>query len=341
MTPAWDDLNARARGLGTHLLEPAQMAALSREPDAPSLAAALRREGVLTTAMTEAPSPQDLELAIRRWAAALLRILARWAGSRAAVLPLVFDEEDRRSLRSVLRGSVQHVPAEQRLAGLIPTPALPERALEELARTATPADAAALLAVWHHPFATTVLPAAAAAQPDLFALDLALSRAVAVRATDAARQSRSGTLRSWVRDTIDLENARSAILLSTAGDDVVPADVFLPGGQHLTFPAFERAVMAREPGAVAMQLATAFAGTPYGATFMHAGRDVAALEHELVQQRMDELARERRRAPLGPLPVLWFALQLRTQVVDLQRIVWTVALNAPRGSLDIPFAATA
>jgi hypothetical protein len=40
-----------------------------------------------------------------------------------------------------------------------------------------------------------------------------------------------------------------------------------------------------------------------------------------------------RLAPLGPGPVLWFALRLRAQVVDLQRIVWGAVLSAPRADL--------
>ena len=42
MSPRWDDVNARARGLSTHLLDHAQLAALSAVPDLSTLAARLR-----------------------------------------------------------------------------------------------------------------------------------------------------------------------------------------------------------------------------------------------------------------------------------------------------------
>lgn len=333
MTPVWDDVNARARGLGSHLLTRAQLTALAREPDAPALAAALRRRGVLTGTTTEVPRPPDLELAIRRWAGAALRTLARWVGRRAGALPLVFDEEDRRSLRAIIRGAVQHTPADRRLAGLVPTPSLPERALVALASAPNAAAVSGLLAVWHHPFAAAIAPASLAASPDLFALESALSRAFAERATQAAARAHNRPLRDAVAEAIDLENARTAVLLATLWRDVVAADQFLPGGARVSITAFSQAIATGEASAAGSRIATAFAGTPYAKLFAQRLPDPATLDDELLRLRLRELTRQVRRVPLGPLTLLWFALRLRAQLLDLQRIVWTVALGAPRQPL--------
>lgn len=332
MKPLWDDLNARARGLGTHLLSRLQLEALARAPDLPALADALRPFGI-AAAETGAPiKAEELELAIRRWAAVGLRTLASWAGSRAESLPVVFDDEDRRSLRAVFRGAAQATPAERRLAGLVPTPTLPERALQELTRTPTVASAAVLLAAWRHPVAAALAPVARVAQPDLFALELALARAFAGRALGAALRACDAGLRRIVHETIDLENALAAIVLVLEGKDVMPKDVFLPGGDRVSIAVFEEAITRREPGEAGARLAMAFEGTPYAAVFRRGARDPAELEDDLLRARLRAMARAVRRAPLGPLPVVWFALRLRAQVVDLQRIVWTVALGAPRGA---------
>lgn len=341
MSPVWDDLNARARGLGAHFLTRTQLETLAREPDMPALAAALRHYGVLTAAFTEVPRPEELELAIRRWAATALRILARWAGPRSAALPFVFDDEDRRSLRAIFRGAVQRAPAEGRLAGLIPTPTLPERALEALASAPTAAAASALLAAWHHPLAPAVAPASAAAQPDLFALESALSQALAVRAREAAARAHSRALRTAVREAIDLDNVRTAMLLTTIRRDVVARDQFLPGGARVSIAVFGEAVATGEPHAAGARLAVALSGTPYADLFVGQLADPDLFDDEVLRRRLRDLARRARRDPVGPLPLLWFALRLRAQLLDLQRIIWTVALGAPRQSLTRMLATAA
>jgi vacuolar-type H+-ATPase subunit C/Vma6 len=331
--PVWDDLNARASGLGTHLLSRPQLEGLAREPDLPALGDALRRFGIVTGESAATVLPEDLELAIRRWAAASLRTLARWAGPRSAALPTLFEDEDRRSLRAILRGAVHGSPAERRLAGLVPTPALPERALQELARAPTAAAVATLLAAWRHPYAVPLAPAIGTTQPDLFALELALARAFADRAVRAARRAGDAGLLRFARETIDLENALSAVVLTMEGKDVVPKDVFLAGGDRVSIVAFEEAIALGEPGAAGAQLAVALGDPPIATALRQAARDPASLEDDLLRARLHVLARRVRQAPLGALPVLWFGLRLRAQVVDLRRIVWAVTLGAPRGAM--------
>lgn len=340
MTPAWDGVTTRARGLGTHFLSRAQLGALAGAPDTATLAAALRRDGVLTGTPTDAPNAEAVELGIRRWAAGMLRILTHWTGTRAAVLPLVFDDEDRRSLQVIFRGAAQRTAAERRLAGLIPTPSLPEGALDALARAPTAGAAAALLAIWRHPLAAAIAPAARTAQPDLFALESALAQALAARATAAAAHAHSRALRDAVREAIDLDNARTAMVLATTGRDVVDRDQFLPGGARLSLDTFATAIATGDSLAAGTRLAPAFAGTGYAAVLREPDADAGSLEDRLLRVRLGELTRRLRRAPLGPLVLVWFALRLRAQLLDLQRILWSVALGAPGQAID-PLLVTA
>jgi vacuolar-type H+-ATPase subunit C/Vma6 len=332
MRPTWDDVNARSRGLGTRLFTRVQLESLARAPDPAALTEGLRRLGLPVAGERDVAPPTELELAVRRWAAVALRTLARWAGPRVAALAVLYEEEDRKSLRAIVRGAIRGAAADTRLSGLIPTPALPERALEELARQPTPAAVASLLSAWRHPYGAVLAQAAGTGQPDPFALDAALDRAFAARAVAAARRA-GRELLAYTRETVDVSNAVTALVLVVAGRDVVPKDVFLPGGERITITVFEEAVALGEPGAAGMRLARGFGRTALAAPFRHVTRDFADLEEELLRVRVREIARRARRSPLGPEPVLWFALRLRAQVVDLQRIVWGAALSAPRGAL--------
>lgn len=327
MSPRWDDVNARARGLSTHLLEHAQLAALSAVPDLPTLAARLRDLG-LTIPETAEPTAAELELAVRRRAARELAILGRWTARRPELVAVLFDEEDRRSVRALVRGAVERAPAELRIAGLVPTPALPERALEELARAPTPAAVAALLVAWQHPFGPPLAARARSPQPDLYALEQALDRAAAARLTAVARRV-GGLLAAFVHQTIDLENALGAVALASVPTEVAARDAFLAGGRSLLLEAFERAVATRDPAAAADRLAKAFDGDPMAAVLRQHRDDVAALEDAVLRARIATLEQLARREPLGPAPLLVFALALRAQTVDLHRVIWGVALGAP------------
>ena len=324
MTKRWEDLNARARGLGTHLLDRNALVDLAAQPDVRTLANALGSEGLLVE--PGAATPEALELAIRRSGAAALRLLARWCGRRTNVLAVLFEDEDRRSLRAVLRGAVQHAPAEARLAGLLPTPELPERALGELAAQPTAARVAALLAAWHNAYAPTLVPLARAALPDLLQLELAINRTFAARATSAARGTQ--LLKAFVAETIDIENAVTALALAGHTSDMIPRDAFLSGGARLTIADFERAVEHGNAGDAGIMLAAAFAGTRLARVFERAGADVASVETAALHARIEALKHVVRTQPLGPAPVLLYAQRLRAQTMDLQRIIWSVALGA-------------
>jgi vacuolar-type H+-ATPase subunit C/Vma6 len=325
VTVRWEDLDARARGLATHLLGPIELAALAQSPDLSALGDALRRDGYPVAEGER--SPEALELAVRRMAAARLAVLARWSGSRTAALSILFEDEDRRSLRAVLRGAVEGVPAEERLAGLVPTSSLPERALRELARQARPGAVASLLAAWGNSYGSALLPVASAEHPDLFVLELRLNATFAARAGGAARGT--GLLEAYVREVIDIENAYTALVLASEGKDVAPKDAFLAGGERVSITVFEAAAVATSVPEAGRQLAQAFAGSAVASLFERDAGDPVGLEDAVLRQRIRQLVRAMRTDPLGPAPLLAYALRVRAEVVDLRRIIWGVALGAP------------
>ena len=325
----WEAVNARARGLATHLQRRGTLDALARAPDLPTLAAELGRFGY---AVEGGAGPAALDLAVRRHAAAELRIFARWCAGQPELVTVVFEDEDRRSLRALVRGAVQGATSDERLAGLIPTPALPERALEELGRQPTAAAVAALLVSWGHPYGRPLLLGARAAQPDLLHLDMRLNQTFAGRALAAGR--RGGTaLLAHVQELIDVENALAAVVLAGRTDDVTPKDLFLAGGRRLSIGDFELALAAGVPGLASQRIATAFAGTQLAAAFAGPATAAGRLEQDVLRARIAALRDAARLDPLGPAPALRFALALRAQVRDLQRIVWGVALAAPRATV--------
>jgi hypothetical protein len=109
--------------------------------------------------------------------------------------------------------------------------------------------------------------------------------------------------------------------------------VFLPGGERVSITVFEEAAALGEPGAAGMRLARGLAPSMMAEPFRHVTPDLTGLEEAVLRMRVLEVARLTRRSPLGPGPVLWFALRLRAQVVDLQRIVWGAALATPPAAL--------
>ncbi|HXF96363.1 MAG TPA: V-type ATPase subunit [Gemmatimonadales bacterium] len=333
MKPRWEDVIARVRGLGTHLLERSRLEDLARAPDLAALGEALRGLGFLVE--ETAATPAALDLAVRRAAAAHVRVLARWCGWRAAILAVVFEDEDRRSLRALLRGAVQGASPEARLAGLIPTPALPERALQTLARESVPGRIAALLVAWGNPYGAALLPLAAAERPDLFRLEVALSRTVARRALAAAgRAGRRSELSGFVRETIDLENLYAALVLAAAESDVAPKDAFVPGGERISIADFEAAIALGGPAEAARTLAGAFADAPLlAAAIRRRAQSPGRLEEECLAARIAALRAAARRRPLSLAPVLLHALRLRAQLLDLRRAVWGLALGAPAATL--------
>jgi len=292
------------------------MTRLSEADSVESLARALATLGLVPDETAGASAPA-LDLALRRSAAASVRILWRWLGDREGVMAVGLDLEDRRSLRALIRGAAEGVHAEARLAGLIPTPALPERLLEELAGRVRIREQAALLVAAGHPYGPAILAAAAEAFPDLFSIELAIVRTFAERALRGGRTG-GGFLLDYVRRVIDRDNSRSILLGSAAPS-------FVSGGR-LSQEEFERAADAGDPPRAARILADALGGRLAVLLVRHASAP-AALDESLEADDLAYLRHHARLDPLSPAPVLWYLRLLRRQSMELARLVWNLDLG--------------
>ena len=311
MSPDFSAAAARARGLTTHLFTRGELEALAAHD-----VAQLARSPKLLVPLPPNPDALDLERAVRLTARHHLRTLTRWDGA-GPVLAVFYAEQDRRSLRAMLRGALATAPAEERLAGLIPTPTLPERVLAELARQPTPAAVAAHLFAIGHPEAGRLGPLTAAAQPDLLALEVALMHGAAERSRREATWG-DENLRLYVALRIDTANVEAAVLLATARD-VDAERCFVEGGHAFTHEQFLSVVNAKHAAA---RLREVLLHTPLVALVNDPERAGFVLALSM-QQRAARLA------PLSSAPVLLFLLRLEAQERDLRGILRGAALGAP------------
>jgi vacuolar-type H+-ATPase subunit C/Vma6 len=324
----WSDLNARARGLATHLLDRPALENLARQPDLLAVGESLAHYGYPVEESGRGRG-DDIELAARRVAASRLRVLRRWAGTRSPALTIIFEDEDRRSISSLLRGSVQHAAAEVRLSGLLPTPSLPERALEQLSRQPGPRAIAALLAAWKHPLAPALLPDAAQPEVDLMHLEVAISRAFLRRALETARaEGRRSILCRHVQRLIDLENAWSTLVLSGEKEPKLD-DVWVEGGRELSRDTAQRAVRSGNMTAAGAIIAKAFGKTPVGRAFADRANYPLGLEPAVLAALIAEFKAKARLDPLSPAVFLGYALRLRAELLDVRRVIWGISLGAP------------
>jgi vacuolar-type H+-ATPase subunit C/Vma6 len=324
MKTRWEDLTARARGLATHLISGEALERLARIPDLPGLARQWPELGLPAVARDDAV---ELELSARREAARRLRVLGRWLGDRTRVLAVFFADEDRRSIRAVVRGAMAGITRDARLSGLIPTPELPERLLEELASQDSPGKIAGLLTAWGHPFGSPLLDATGEVQPDLARIEIALHRAYAAQAIRGAKAGGS-LLAEYVAETIDLLNAETALMLAGAESEIPAEEGFLEGGTTLTREAFGQAAAAPGPREAWQVFRRAFRGTSVNEGF----RPVApppSFEAALLAVRIRAWHRRARSVPVGAAPVIEYLLRVRAQVLQLRAIVWATALGMP------------
>ncbi|MFI5310994.1 MAG: V0D/AC39 family V-type ATPase subunit [Gemmatimonadales bacterium] len=326
---AWGDVIARARGLAAHLVQRGQYAPLCGAEDTASLAAQLAALGLVPAPGAGSPADErTIELALRRRAGARLRLLARWAGDRREQLASLFDDEDRRALRALLRGAIAGIAPEARLAGLVPTPTLPLRALEQLARAGDVATIAAQLLVWRHPFGADLATEARRQRPDTLQLEMTLVRTYAKRAIATARDA---AMRLFVERTIDLENLWAALVIAEQRTDIEPVSVFAEGGRVVTLDDLQLAAASKAPADVAAHLAPRARGTPLAAALVAGPRPA---DDAVLDALVAEVRRFAFREPLGTAAVIQFVLRQRAELRALQRILWCVSLGMPRAAIE-------
>ena len=321
-------LDARAAGLRTKLVRRSELDALAGAPSVATFARELEQTRRLVDPIERPVTVATVEAAVRHTAARHLRVLSTWAGPGSA-LDVFYADQDRRSLRALMRGALQGAPSDDRLAGLLPTPRLPEGALTTLARQPTPSRVVAQLVLLRHPDASSLSAlTAASARPRLLDLERVLARGFAGRSLAAARAA-DRNLRGIVRARIDVGNVQMALAFAAGPHDVEAASLFTEGGAAVTRAAFIQACAATTAVEAGLRLERALQGKPLAALLRSAAGDparveVLALHHELVEQR-----RIARLEPLGSAPLVLFLLRLQAQSADLRRLAWGAALGAP------------
>jgi vacuolar-type H+-ATPase subunit C/Vma6 len=321
-------LTARARGLGRHLLARDTLEALAEAHDLAAFARGLSKLGTPIEPIGEPVDMPAVERAIVRTADRHLRILRRWQERTPGALDVFDADQDRRSLRALLRGAAEGAPAEARLDGLLPTPLLPVLALAELARQATPADVVAQLRLLAHPAAPRLQPLVRHAQPDLLAIDRVLLQEFADRATRAAAGG-DETLRTLVGALIDGGNMQNALLIAGGPRGVDAAESFIAGGRWLSRSAFVSAASAGSQSEALTALTTALARSPLAASLPPVARDVAHLDRTLLAHMLRWLARGALLAPLGSAPLLRVLFRIEAQGRDLRALAWGAVLGTP------------
>jgi vacuolar-type H+-ATPase subunit C/Vma6 len=326
----WGAANARARGLATHLLDrPALMHAAGAGSWDGTIRRLVERGYVLPDAGAEL-SPEEFDRATGEVQLARLRLLGGWLGRQREALAILFEDEERRTLRALLRGAAEGASPAARLRGLSPTPGLPRRAIERLARAESPALLAEALVRMGHPAGRALAQAARhtseAAPPGLWRLETALSQTFALRATRAARRG-GREVRRFVALLIDLENAGSLLLARDWGSEIGPDEVFLPGGTVLDRKRFAALATRPDQAGVSLGLEQTFAHTPLARIFGVEGtRDFDARASSAL---LEWLRHESRRNPLGPGVVLWVLQRIRAEARDLRFLSAAVQLGMP------------
>lgn len=322
----WGPLVTRARGLSGHLLAPQTLRSLAGAFDERAFVDALVRIGYLAFPPNHPPpDARAVEGAIRRVAARRFLVLARWSRDCDDVLVPLLDDEDRRSIRALVRGALGGLAPEVRTLGLIPTAALPARALDELALLNDAGAVGAALLALRHPFAHAVAEAARIERPDLFALDQAVAQAWARRATAAARHG-DDALRTYVARMIDLQNLWAARLASEQRVDAPAPALFIPGGALISADDIAVAIETQNPEQLVQRLRARVAGTPLAVALTSHDRSP---DEAAAQALLDEMHTRSIADPLGLAPVLLYVMRLRAEHRALTRLLWQLSLGVP------------
>jgi len=333
----WDEVNARARGLATHLLPTEALGALTAARDWPEFVGRLSSAGYpIEGADRGVLDAAGFDRAVGLVTARRFDLLGRWMGERRGALGVVLELEERSTLRALLRGAAQGASPGARLRAVLPTPGLPPRLLERLARAETvPALVQALLRAGH-PAGRALEAAGGQGAPGLASLEWVLARLFLERAHRTAR-SGGALLRRFVADLADEENAWSLLLAAPADS----TGEHLPGGARITEGEFERLRAEHDRERRLESLRRLLRGTVFGEAMAKTPVDLPSLPARIEAARAASLRAAARRDPLGPAPVLEVLLRIRAEARAIRGMAWGVSLGAPPTVLQplIPDAA--
>lgn len=338
MTVYLGDLNARARGLGTRLLSQDVLGRMARTNSIFALQREMRSAGIVSA--EGVMTPAALEAGCRARAAGLLAILVRWCrDSRQPVLAVLLEDEERRAIQTILRGAAEGASGESKMSGLLPTTNLPERALRALAAQPTMEDVVRMLLLWGHPLAPSLTRALGGARPSLLGIEAALQRAFTERAR--ARAGRGGqALVSYVAQMIDVMNLWTVLLHFPERAPDLADLTFIDGGQIIDRELFD-SLLGQDSLQEAQRAAgKALQGTPIGAALAVEARPMSSLEGAVLDAQIREQRRAARTSPEGPAPLILFFLELRGELLNLRRIIWGKALQAPAALVESEMVGT-
>ena len=338
MTIYLGDLNARARGLGTRLLSRDALGRLARTKSMFALQREMRSLGIVSA---ETPlTPAALEAAVRARAAGLLAILTRWCrDERQPVLAVLLEDEERRSIQAILRGAAQGASGESRMSGLVPTVNLSERALRTLAAQPTLEDVVRMLLLWGHPWAPSLTRALGGTRPSLLNLEAELQLAFTERARARARRG-GQALVAYVAEPIDLMNLWTVLLHFSERSPGLAEITFVDGGRTIDRELFEELLELDSVQDAQRAAAKALQGSLLGAALSAEGRPLSSLEGAMLEAQLQEHRRAARTSPEGAAPLILFFLELRAEVLDLRRIIWGKALEAPAALVESEMVGT-
>lgn len=338
----WSDIDARARGLSTRLVGGGTLRQWAGAADPAAVTAVLfgeTREEVTTAPADAQVSP--LERQMVALVDARFSLLRRWAGARAGALDALFEDDERRAVRALVRGAVVGIPSSARLDGLIPTPTLPAARLRALVEVASVARLVAELVRQGHPYGLPLLVEARHSHPHLLTLEHCLDRVYTGRVIASARHG-DRVLRDHARFVVDAQNCWWAVSLaglSTPDERAVPARWFLRGGRRLPLSAYEGAIRTASRTAAGALLAGCFPRTPLGSA-LEAGGSMEALDDAAATTAMAAARMAARADPLGTGPIISYVLRQRGELRDVRRLVWGHALAAPPARLRAELVST-
>jgi vacuolar-type H+-ATPase subunit C/Vma6 len=179
-----------------------------------------------------------------------------------------------------------------------------------------------------HPDAPRLAPLVHTSQPDLLAVEAALLRGFAERATRLAARA-DETLREFVGMLIDIGNVQNALLLSSGPRDVDPLATFVTGGRYLAASAFRIAATAASEEIALRTLAAALARSPLASALPRVAGHVAHLDRAFLSDALDRLARAARLEPMSSAPLLRVLLLIDAQSRDLRTLAWGAVLGTP------------
>lgn len=326
----WVDVDVRVRGLSACIPNDRQLAAIGRLGDLASLAARLVPMGASKRPDGAAPDPRTLIRRMHRRAGAMLRLVSHWSGQRASLLSPLFEDEDCRSLRALLRGVREGTPRCQVLGSLIPTPSLPLRHLSHLALSDDATGLAAFLARAGNPYGAALLNEVRR-HPDLNSrVDSVLTHTYTERARRVAPRS-GRAMRTYVERITDLANVQAALIGADFGMHPSAESCFAEGGTLVPREAFLEAVALGTRREAAMMLGPFLRASPLEAA---TGTDPYP-EERILRALVREQRDIARLDPLGPAPIIEFVLRLRYTLLVVQRVVWSVAAESSMAGLAV------